>query len=348
MSIHLSFQPNNVTKKLIVVLPDRARDIILARYGLGKNNEKMTLEAIGNLYGITRERVRQIENHSFNVIRKSEVYEEQELSFNELEKAIASLGGVIAEDQLLSSLTDNERLQNHILFLLELGRNFKKKKEDKYLKNHWYIEENLHSEIHKAIKNLYESLSDEELVAESEMIDRFLENVRGVSEDYRNAEIARRWLGVAKHIDRNPLGEWGRATSPNVRVKGMRDYAYLVIRKHGSPMHFREVAQKIEEVFGKKAHIATTHNELIKDPRFVLVGRGLYALREWGYMTGVVKDVIKKILKKEGPLSREEIVDKVMKERYVKGNTILVNLQDADVFGRDLQGRYFLKESSSQ
>lgn len=345
MSIHLSFQPNNITKKLVVVLPERARDIILARYGLGKNNEKMTLEAIGNLYGITRERVRQIENHSFNVIRKSGVYEEQSFTFDELENVINSLGGVVAEDQLLNNISPNERLQNHIVFLLELGRNFKKKKEDKHLKNHWYIEEELHGKIHKAIRQLYESLSDEELVAESEIINRFLDKIQDVSDEYRDAEIVRRWLGVAKHIDRNPLGEWGRASSPNVRVKGMRDYAYLVIRRHGSPMHFREVAEKIEEMFGKKAHVATTHNELIKDSRFVLVGRGLYALKEWGYMTGVVKDVIKKILKKNGPLSKEDIIEKVMKERYVKGNTILVNLQDTEVFGRDLQGRYFLKET---
>ncbi len=81
-------------------------------------------------------------------------------------------------------------------------------------------------------------------------------------------------------------------------TKGMRDYAFLVIRKHGSPIHFREVARQINLVFKKKAHTATTHNELIKDPRFVLVGRGLYALKEWGYMSGVVKDVI-------APFSRE-------------------------------------------
>ncbi|HEY4478548.1 MAG TPA: hypothetical protein VI775_01765, partial [Candidatus Paceibacterota bacterium] len=92
----------------------------------------------------------------------------------------------------------------------------------------------------------------------------------------------------------------------------------------------------------KKAHIATTHNELIKDERFVLVGRGLYALAEWGYMSGVVKDVIKKIITKNGPLTKEDIIDKVLKERYVKDNTILVNLQNQKCFKKDKEGKYHL------
>src|SRR6185369_11448141 len=109
-------------------------------------------------------------------------------------------------------------------------------------------------------------------------------------------------------VGKNPLGEWGVAESPNIKAKGMRDYAFLVIRKHGSPIHFREVAMQIEKLFHKKAHVATTHNELIKDPRFVLVGRGLYALSEWGYMSGVVKDVIKNIIDKNGPLTKKEVI----------------------------------------
>ncbi len=105
-------------------------------------------------------------------------------------------------------------------------------------------------------------------------------------------------------------------------------------------MHFREVSQAIQELFSHKAHVATTHNELIKDERFVLVGRGLYALTEWGYTAGVVKDVLRQILESEGPLSREELIDKVRKERYVKDNTIIVNLQDANLFKRLSNGLY--------
>ena len=154
--------------------------------------------------------------------------------------------------------------------------------------------------------------------------------------------MLKRWLRISKNIGKNPLGEWGQAHSQNVKTKGVRDFAYLAVKKHGSPLHFREVASLIEKMFNRKAHIATTHNELIKDKRFVLVGRGLYALKEWGYQTGIVKDVIKEILKKNGPMTRDEIISKVKKERYVKDNTIVVNLQDSRYFKRRSDGKYAL------
>lgn len=124
----------------------------------------------------------------------------------------------------------------------------------------------------------------------------------------------------------------------------MRDYAFLVLRKHGEPIHFREVAKSIEEIFNRKAHVATTHNELIKDPRFVLVGRGLYALKEWGYSGGVVRDVIKKVIEKNGPLPAEKIIQEVLKERFVRENTILVNLQNSRYFRKDENNLFHVVE----
>jgi hypothetical protein len=164
--------------------------------------------------------------------------------------------------------------------------------------------------------------------------------LKEVSDKYKDDEIIKRWLSMSKHIAKNPLGEWGKASSSNIKAKGMRDYAFLVLRKHGSPIHFREVAKQISKIFNKEAHIATCHNELIKDKRFVLVGRGLYALAEWGYKPGVVKDVIRDILAQSGPLTKSDIIEKVLKERYVKENTILVNLQNPKLFKKDREGKY--------
>jgi len=340
MTSSFTFKPKQITKHLLANLTPRAREVIICRYGLGKNPKKMTLDAIGKEYKITRERVRQIEEYALSQIRKSESYEKEQPTFTELKAFIYSVGGIVSEEELLKKVSKDESTQNHTHFLLVVGEPFKKFKEDDEFKHRWHVDEELSKKIHEALRKLYRNLNDEDLIPESEMISSFLEHIKDVSEEYRNEEVVRRWLGISKQLGKNPLGEWGKSDSANVKAKGIRDYAFLVIRKHGSPIHFREVAKAITEIFGKKAHIATTHNELIKDPRFVLVGRGLYALSEWGYMSGVIKDVIKKILDKNGALTKKEIIEKVMKERYVKENTILVNLQNAKYFKKDKDGRY--------
>jgi DNA-directed RNA polymerase delta subunit len=336
----ITFKPKQTTKRLLAVLPDRAREVLVARYGLGKSTEKMTLDAIGKNYGITRERVRQIENYAIANIRKSDAYKAEKAAFGELENLIHSLGGIVVEEDFLGHVTKDKSLHNHINFLLVIGDTFKKRKEDDEFKHRWHVNESLAKQVEESLRKLYSGLKTEDLLPESEMVGKFFEHLEGVSEKYKNQEVMKRWLSLSKSIGRNAIGEWGVAHSPNVKTKGMRDYAFLVIRKHGSPIHFKEVAKQISTIFNKKAHVATTHNELIKDPRFVLVGRGLYALAEWGYMSGVVKDVIKKVLEKHGPLTKEEIIDKVMKERYVKENTIMVNLQNQKFFKKDKDGKY--------
>lgn len=340
----ITFKPKQVTKKLLEILPDRARDVLEKRYGLGKDTDVYTLESIGQTYGITRERVRQIENYGIQSIQKSDVYKEFEAVFSELHKAIDELGGgLIAEEELLSQIAKDQATRNHVYFLLVIGNPFYRSKENAAYAHRWYTEKKIVDSVQQALQAVYESLNRDELISEEEVLNRFREQLIDLADKY-DEKILKRWLLISKSINRNPLGEWGHAASPNVRVKGIRDYAYLVVKRHGSPMHFREVAKAIEELFSKKAHTATTHNELIKDERFVLVGRGLYALSEWGYTAGVVKDVLREILEKDGPLTREEIIDKVRKERYVKDNTIVVNLQDTNLFKRLANGSYMIVE----
>ena len=337
---HITFKPKVVVKKLLSSLPDRARDVLIYRYGLGKDDKRLTLDAIGKKYGITRERVRQIENYGIANIRKSDEYKQDKAVFSEIEELLHSLGGIVVEDDFLGHVSKDASLQNHMFFLLVVGEPFKKLKEDDDFRHRWHVNEELAKKVEGALKKLYGNLSNQDLLPESEMVNKFLQHLEDVSEKYKNQEVMKRWLQLSKAIGKNALGDWGISESANIKTKGVRDYAFLVIRKHGSPIHFRDVAKQITVMFNKKAHVATTHNELIKDKRFVLVGRGLYALAEWGYMPGVVRDVIKTVLAKNGPMTKEEIIDKVMKERYVKENTILVNLQNPKYFKRDKDGKY--------
>lgn len=340
--VTITFKPKQTTKKLLKHLQDRAQQVVVNRFGLDETGERMTLESIGNRYGITRERVRQIENFALNAIKKSDSYHEAEEIFAELKKIIQDLGGIVAEEELLPLLAPDRVTQNHIALYLTLGDEFKEIKEDHSYKKRWVTNHPVADTVHRALIDVYASLAEHDLISENEIIDRILchEGVCQIDSHVVDKTIAKRWLQISKTLSSNKLGEWGRASSPNVKTRGVKDYAYLVMRRHGSPMHFREVAAAINKTFGKKTHIATTHNELIKDDRFVLVGRGVYALKEWGYKTGVVRDVIADILKAEGPMSKEDIVEKVMKERYLKKNTILVNLQNPKYFTKTKDGLY--------
>ncbi|HEV8677397.1 MAG TPA: hypothetical protein VN701_00990, partial [Candidatus Paceibacterota bacterium] len=263
-------------------------------------------------------------------------------AFDELERIIDSLGGIVCEDDLLNFITKDASMQNHIYFLLVLGDPFKYQKEDDEMRRCWYVDPALSDKIQNALKRLYEGLSDDDLIPEADMIDRFLLELKDINDKHRDEEVLRRWLSISKKIGKNPLGEWGPAASPNVKTKGVRDYAYLAVKKHGSPLHFREVSQLIEKMFNRAAHVATTHNELIKDDRFVLVGRGMYALKEWGYASGVVRDVVRNILRQSGPLTKEQIIEKVLKERHVKPGTVVVNLQNQKYFKRGKDNKFTL------
>ncbi len=338
----ISFKPKKVTKKITSELNLRAGDVLMHRFGLTPDGKRKTLEEIGKKYNITRERVRQIEDAALASIKKSGAYKAEHAVFEELKAIMHRLGALVAEHELLPYISKDTSTQNHIHFFLTLSDAFKKHREDDYFHARFSVDDEVAEKVHEALRKLYMSLDNDDLLPESEIIKRFLEHLEDVSDKYRDEEIVKRFLSMSKKVAKNPLGEWGKASSPNVRTRGVKDYAFLVMRSHGSPMHFREVADAISKTFNKKVHYATCHNELIKDPRFVLVGRGIYSLAEWGYKAGTAREVIADILRREGPLKRDEIITRVNKERYFKKNTILVNLVNSKFFKKDKEGFYSL------
>jgi len=335
----LSFDSAVLVKRLLAEVPERAREVLVYRFGLGTSADRETLEAIGERWGITRERVRQIEASGIEAVRNSKSFRESGSSFAELSAYVEGLGAIVPEDTLLKGLAADEKAKNRFRFLLVVGSEFFRERETDDFYARWHVDHRTADMVHVALTRLYTALDDEEVLSEGEIINKFLDELKGVNAAYQQEEILKRWLSISKTIAANPLAEWGKANAPAIRTKGIRDYAYLVIKQKGEPMHFGDVAKAIVDVFGKKAHVATTHNELIKDSRFVLVGRGLYALAEWGYQPGVVRDVIREVLKKK-PLTRDEVITEVKKVRYVKDNTILVNLNDSRYFKRQKDGKY--------
>lgn len=341
----VNFNPQEVTGKILLGLADRSKDVIEKRYGL--KGKSKTLEAIGQSYGITRERVRQIENLAKKQIRDSEGFVQYaQQAVDELENLINLLGGIAEQDHLLETISPSRDDESHLYLLLDLANPFYDEREnDNYYKT-WTTNVNNRKYIQKSLNHLYENLDTNEIISEVEIIKRFLDNIEDDKiEGSVNEDLARRWLEISKKVDKNPLGHWGRTDSSNIRTRGVRDMAYLVLRDAGEPMHFRDIADLTGERFGKKINIATMHNELIKDPRFDLVGRGKYALGEWGFFGGTVSELITEILSAKKSMSEEEVIKSVLERKMVKESTIKINLKNKKLFTQDKETKkYSLKK----
>jgi len=332
--------PQKAVEILTAELPKRSGAVLEKRFGLGKTGKRQTLEAIGKGYGITRERVRQIERDSIIRIKKSAAYKDVMPVFFVFEEYITQKGGIVAEDQLVRQFDTDGKSQNHIVFLLTLAPAIDHKPENDELASRWITNtekmtavENALNAVHADIEQSTSLLSRDELVSK---VQNHME-AHNVSADSDELD---RYIGISKCIGENCFGQWGHASSSLVRPRGVRDMAYLVFQREGKPLHFLSVANLIRDLVAERSvHAQTVHNELIKDSRFVLVGRGMYGLREWGYEPGTVRDIIMRMLRKDS-LTKEEIVDKVLDKRQVKANTILINLQNKKFFKKLSDGRY--------
>lgn len=334
-----------LVQEVLVELDQRSQDVIKRRFGLESGNYE-TLENIGKEYGITRERVRQIELQAKKTVAKrlSQLAPAAEL----LERLFREHGGSLTEDRAVH-LTQ-ESLQSSFVptivnFYLEVLPPYTYVAHDPHFLAHWRHPELFPAHAEEIVQLGRQLLGKAKHPRpQSELIAEIRNRHTGASALPEQHICS--WLLCSRHLHKNPFGEWGLVGWAEVTPRGVGDKAYAVLRRHGQPEHFRRIAAMINEVkFDRKmANAQTVHNELIKDDRFVLVGRGLYGLAEWGYVPGTVADVLESILRQEGkPLTREELVEKVLAERMVKKNTILLSLQDQSRFVKNAQNRYTLK-----
>jgi hypothetical protein len=338
---YLPKHPEEVTTQLFDTLPKRSKDVLEKRFGLGKNTKRMTLDAIGKGYGITRERVRQIEADGLLRIRKSDSYKELTPVFSSLEKFFTDNGGVLKESHALSTLAGSPKHENHIYFLLTLSGNFSRFHESDALHDRWTHKSSESIDTERVLKDAQNQLRTiGEPVAETKLYEILQSSAKTALGNALPNTVLKNWVGISKTIAQNYFNEWGLTEFPSIKPRGVRDLSHMVLNKHGKPLHFSDVASHIGKLIGKSVHVQTVHNELIKDNRFVLVGRGLYALKDWGYSEGMVKDVVASVLRENGPLQKNKIVEMVSKKRFVKPNTILINLENTKYFKKLSDDRY--------
>ncbi len=342
----------NILDEIIKFLNPRVRAVIEKRFGL-KSEAYQTLEAIGRNQGITRERVRQIEALGLKQLASKGILESLEPVFEAIEAHLKALGGVRREDYLLKELANLFSLQdrnreNIISFVLTLGQgHFSYFKETPLYHVAWALDALSYNNAVNLLEVLNKKLEQENTPVS---INYLLKTLTVLNKDanlklVNNDKALMSYIELSSQISQNPFGQWGLIHSPEISPKGVKDKAYLVFKKEKRPLHFSEVANLINKVAfsAKLAHPQTVHNELIKDPRFVLVGRGTYALSDWGYEPGTVRDVLVSLLKnsKDG-LTKEKIVKAIQSKRLVKENTILLNLQNKKLFKKADDERFFL------
>jgi hypothetical protein len=331
------FDYQAISKDFLKLLPDRARQIIARRFGL-EAEQRETLQAIGEDFDITRERVRQIEGASLNKMAKRVKTHKPVFEFfsNQLKTT-----GRLRKEDVFFQVVSPELLRNQVFFLLSLDKEFERILETENFHTLWTIDKKILGLAEKAVKQAAKKL---------ERASRPLRPEEIQSPQKKELPALLAYLEASKIVQKGPRGFWGLRDWPEINPRGVRDKAHIVFKKEKRPLHFSKVAEiinksKMFEPF-KKVHFQTVHNELIKDSRFVLVGRGIYALAEWGYNPGTVSDVIVEVLKEAKiPLSKEEVLKGVLKKRFVAKNTILLNLHNKKRFQRNPKGRYQLRST---
>lgn len=330
--------------QLLLLLSQRERYIIEKRFGLD-DLHKFTLEEIGQHFQLTRERVRQIEKNALKKLRRN-IDNFGLTTINALGlRFLQESGGVLREDILLSKvLTEQQGLSAaNILFVLNLSKDFSRAKNTlSHAPYFWLntIESSLIDEVSSKAVSILKH--ERKVFTIDEMKKQLKDSIKSLSkltnQALQNIFLAYKQFKVLD--DKVGLIEWR-----DLHPRTLRDKIFFILRKSKKPLHFVDIANSIvQENFNKKnVNLQAVHNELIRHPDFILIGRGIYALKEWGYSEGTVADVITDILREKKELSEEEIVAEVLKQRQVKKITILLNLKNKPQFVRVGRKRYALK-----
>jgi hypothetical protein len=320
---------HGVFRAVLSNLPERSQDIIAKRFGVTEK-KPLTLQAIGDEYNITRERVRQIVQSGLKSMRDVEEHDDLEMVQNAITDFVQKHHGIVAENAIIDFFGGEEySSRGSVRFFIEGLTdvefvNVKKYPVEERVVMHVDFDVEKWFAVHNLVKELLEAQQ------KVHTIDHIHKHVASTHEDIDHDQLTK-YLIVSREIGKNPFDKWGIVEWDDVSPRGVREKALLIMKEKDKPMHFREIAEAIDHYGlgkkGKKSHPQTVHNELIRDENFVLVGRGVYALNTESYIKGTVKDVIENVLNNsDEPLTAEEVVERVLKMRYVKPSTIKVNL----------------------
>lgn len=346
----LKLNLSDIVEDIFMVLTDKEREVVVKRFSLD-NKERRTLESIGRTFNVTRERVRQIEKIALSKLKRT--VNSTKLRFiHELAEAILKEnGGLLLEDTLveriLASIEKTVDVDEHIVRLsLTICPNITSIEKNNLYRLAWHVNSISGSVVKESLNAAVKALKSEGDVLSEDILVKEMANSKSVHGLGLQDCFFRSVLKVDCRIKKTEEG-YGLMTWRHINPKSIRDKSLIVLRRAGKPMHFVDIANRIAGSGFDTKHVTVqaVHNELIRYPQFVLVGRGLYALKEWGYQDGTVTEIIEAILEKKSPMSKQDIIKSVLKQRQVKKGTISLNLQKNPQFIRVGRAVYALDKS---
>ncbi|MEW5805241.1 MAG: HTH domain-containing protein [Patescibacteria group bacterium] len=352
---------DRLVEQILQPLPKRTQEIISRRLGL-ETGFAETLEAIGQDLTITRERVRQLESVGFkqinNTLAQSSILDD---FFQAVENHLSHFQGLREEKRLLKELSyifnDEEAQPLKIRFLLFLDKRLFHFAEAEDHSAFWVTDKKLAQKVISLVKKLNRAIRSKSAPLPAETFEGFVKGMaKGLGLDKVPVGILMSYVSLSPKIAFSPFGYIGTEQHLEIAPQNVGEKAYLILKSAGRPMHFRDLTEAMNQhaqnasgfhpVWQKQVEAQTVHNQLIKAGNFVLIGRGTYALSEWGYKPGTVKQVLVGILRKaKQPISFDLIVKEVKKIRLVKESTVFINLQDKKLFKKFPGKKYALKQA---
>jgi len=325
----------DLANNLLSAESERAQEIVRMRFGLVQGHPQ-TLEKIGRENKITRERVRQIIGDVLKRLKQKKNEADFKAAEDKIVFTIGNNNGIMEENKLIEKLSSGDYKEaNAVVLFGALSEKIVIFEEKGEIKKAWAVSKDVLGkvqEIEKTSREIFEK--ENKLLTDDELVKKISQRLAEKKTAFSKEQILN-YLAVLADVQKNKFGKWGMAGWKEINPKGTRERIYLILKEKREPLHFTEIAKLIDRygLSKRKAHPQTVHNELIKDERFILVGRGIYALKEWGYKRGTIQEVLHDILdKSQKSLTKEEILTEIMKLRKVKKATVMINLNNSKIF----------------
>ncbi|MFC1625870.1 DNA-directed RNA polymerase subunit alpha C-terminal domain-containing protein [Patescibacteria group bacterium] len=329
----------------------RSMDILKRRYGLG-TGEKETLEEIGKSYGVTRERIRQIQKRAVKKIQHPSTKGRLQ-TIGLVEEMMYKNGIVLSDyeaDSLVPKYFDNTSYDgsSFLDLLSDIGWVQKNRIGDVNL----YAPKNIISKtnISKLTDEIYDFIKNEKkLIPIEVIITHFKEKYYDVVNNANLSQLILRLCRLDPRIEEKLPNKLGLYSS-HPSVRDWRNHMVDILSNENTPLHFTEICEEVNAILrlmgDKRLDVRRVHSILIENVEFSHTGvRGTYGLTKWGLRKEMTPVLVEEILEKSGrPLHWRQIYNYVKKYKDTKEANILAILNSNEKFMKHGHGEYVLKK----